>query len=701
MNIEEAGLNALSYDFGIQIARGTVSALATTVAGVIALTGTIAGLVNASEAMTNRINANTISMGGYANTLKAVTFAQQKVLQNGRFATDDILSGINAMNHAGKDAVKNYDLIAAAAAASNNDFKSIANIVRNGDYRGLAEMGVITDRMATRFEQMHYTQVQNVDNILRMLKAAKDKKMFDGAVESIQSLTRRIFAFKDLFVQSLLGDPKDPQGLAYVFKQHLKSIGDTLMKYQNRIIYWGKTVGLVLRTSLGVVMDFVKMIAKNVFHMDQLSKQTNQTMQDKLMSFGLWLEIQRVRIKMFFEEYGHAIGTIIKWFVYFKAAKFALSIGKSIIGTVLDYRRAILRTLKDVIFGFGAVNRAGIYSFDGIGRAAGSLWLGMKRGSLAFFGWFATAFAGFKGGIVLGFQTLWATITTSVTGLMASMQAWFASSVTGFLAMIGPIGWVVIGVAALAAGIAYLTYNYRQLIEEYNKNLESRIAKAMDTEATSIQNLAKRYEKLGMNIRDAMNAAIAFERQTISTERRKVEAEIAARTSKLGTNYNPGSMSSQSSQAIGNMLNKMTGRDAEMTKILALQKKVTELNAQSLAALNSGIASRNAGTITGADLYSVGVNNIAPDRSKQSNTDMKKTAQFYQASTQDVYPSSSYSGKPETGGGMGMGNNLTMAAGAITINVPAGSGIDEQKLAKMIDKLIKESMYKNNVREGK
>lgn len=118
----------------------------------------------------------------------------------------------------------------------------------------------------------------------------------------------------------------------------------------------------------------------------------------------------------------------------------------------------------------------------------------------------------------------WTIITTTMTGEMWALNAALAAN---------PIGIVIAGVAALTIGIGYLIYNNRRLREEFEANLRLQMDKAHDSETSSLNRLVERYQKLGMNIKQATLAAIGFERAAIAVERIKVESQISGLQKKL------------------------------------------------------------------------------------------------------------------------------------------------------------------------
>lgn len=99
-----------------------------------------------------------------------------------------------------------------------------------------------------------------------------------------------------------------------------------------------------------------------------------------------------------------------------------------------------------------------------------------------------------------------------------------------------PVGFIVLGIAALTAGIGYLIYNERQLTEEYEHRINLNINKEINTEASTIDSLVQRYVKLGMSMKEATLAALNFERTQININRLKNKSEVAELDRKIKEN---------------------------------------------------------------------------------------------------------------------------------------------------------------------
>lgn len=336
------GLSGISYDFGVQIARGTVRELVKTVAGVTALTGAVVTLVQATDELDETFQANQIAFGGYANTIKALNFASNQVAKGIGFNTNDLMTGMKLLNRSGLNAKNNLQLVSDAAKATGNSFSDIAKIINSGDFGALSDMGIITQRTADSMQRFGFNTYQASRQVKALLDEANKRGLFKNSVQTMEQIMTRFRQFKNDFVQGIVGDPKDPEGLAFNVKKYMTQLADFINKHRNRIIFWGKAIGRTLRFVIDVVGDFMKRVFRNLGDMMGLQQKSTQVMKDQLMSFGLWLEIQRARINNFFDKYGDMIWKIIKLILIYNRTKWAMNI----FGNAISSGARFLRVLR-------------------------------------------------------------------------------------------------------------------------------------------------------------------------------------------------------------------------------------------------------------------------------------------------------------------------------------------------------------------
>lgn len=326
MDIKETD-NGLAYDFGVAIAQGASNALAVMATKVITITGSIYALIDAGKKSDEMLRSNQLAMGGYANFLKSVDYFSEKVISGkSYFDVSDLMEGAKELSHAGLDFKKNFALINEAAQAVGSDFTQMAATIRNGDYSALAQAGLITDRMATNMERTTFTQQQGTQRVLALLQQAERKGLFKQNVATLEQTIKRITEMYNTFMRSVIGDIKDPEGFWFVLRKTIASFADFFAERMDKIKKIGEIVGKVLTWVVRMVGDFVKYMYKFVQSIIGNTDKFFSNWQEKMLSFGLWLEILRIKIRDFFLEYQGVIFATLKALIAYKVFKFGSSL---------------------------------------------------------------------------------------------------------------------------------------------------------------------------------------------------------------------------------------------------------------------------------------------------------------------------------------------------------------------------------------
>lgn len=682
--------NGFNYDFGVSIARGTVAALTATVAAVYALTESISGLVSADEELITMINKNQISFGGYANTMKALAFAEQKAAEGIGFNTADLVDGFNLLQRSGMNAKKETDLVAKASRGMGASFSETARIIQTGDFSALAEAGIISQRTAMSYDAMGYSARAATKHVHALIEQANKKGMFNGAVQSISSIMTRFKQFKTDFVMAIIGDPRDPEGLAFNVKKYMTKIADFINKHRNTIIYYGKMIGRVFRFVIDIVGDFIKTMWKQFFGVSAFVQKSNKAMQDNLLSLGLWLEILRIKIKMFFEDYGKYIVYAVKAFMLFKGLKFVFSL-------------------------FSSLNRALQFSIGFISQIIPSLRL---------MGRYLRYVASVKmSSIISGIESFKDAVFRAATGQWGLNAAITAN----------PIGAVIVAVAALTAGLAFLYSRHKQLIEQYKQEAAIRADKAFDKESTAIDKLVESYMQLGLTKKDAYIQSLALERQSIGSQRIALEEAIRLNKKAIDeTTLGKGGKifgefskkhkqaqedlvkNSQALTALANAEKSVTAKTVEAVNngvidrkdaVSMLKKQITPQNAKDILSPEqriekNRITSVNMMEAEGRALYAkkhgtkvtkpmsqklVGATSPTPTSSSATPTSGESKITYPKTMSKEQYAAM---------------NGLTVAPGAVQININGGK-VDEEKLATMVTDKLKRMATRETVRKGK
>jgi hypothetical protein len=716
------GKHGMSYDFGVSIAKGTIQALSATVVAVTALTASVYSLLEADDELVTMINKNQISFGGYANTLKAIAYAEKRAAEGIGFNTKDLVSGFRHLQQAGFNARKETNLVAKAALGMNSSFEQTASTIKNGDFNALYEAGVITQRTAMSFNAMGFSAQQASKQVMGLIREANKKGLFDGAVQSMGQITSRFKQFRNDFVFAIIGDPRDPEGLAYNVKKYMTKIADFLNTHRNTIIYYGKVIGRVFRFVINVVGDFLKVMWKNLFGIDKIRQKSMKTMQDQLLSFGLWIEILRVKIKMFFEDYGAAIAFAIKALIAFKAVKIGINMWKSLQlalnfvlglleGTVIQskllyrYFRYLWNTsiLKGYIREFGGL-RQGLAAYA---RETLQVW---KINAKA---WGSSALSGVK-----SFGTGIASAATSAWSFTAAMAA-------------NPITWVVAAVVALVAAVVWLVKNWDELwyktqsMEDtwYNMlnplymiikyweeikavagniwySVKAQFSSMWSTVQTGFYKLKYNFMQIKNWVKEYIYKPFQSTWDAIGNFFKKYVIDpIQSFFNKFGSIIDKFFGGSKNTQAGANLAVNSTKTAAKVNQTVA-QRDIMEVYKARVAA-NGGKATKD----DIAWLSSKMASGMSDTKALMSSDDVKANKEKKYADMTTAKLTTTSDKVDFTGTqmpremSMGGGSSVNIHAGAVQINLGSNSGMDENKIATLVERKLKELMLKNRLRE--
>lgn len=512
----------LAYDFGVTIAKGTVAGLAATVAGVTALTVAVSNLVQNSIEMDEFLNRSMISMGGYANSMKALAFIQEQIA-NGKSAFDptDVMSGMKALQRAGMDARKNFDLIYQAANATGSSFAEMAEIVRSGNFNALAEVGLITDRTAYSMAQFNTNAQMASQSVLQLLKNSNSRGMFDETIQTLPMIWKRIGSFKRDFIMAILGDPKDPNGLANTVKARLNELANWLNRNRDRIIYIGKKIGMALSFFVNVVSDFMKRVFRSLGLMSAAQKKTQAEMKDGLMSFGLYLGILRAKINSFFDKYGSLIKKLLEIYLVTRAFKLLYP---AIRTTMMLFNSKTWWNWIDITkSGLQNLRLRYWYLQDAAAKHMAYLKGPWKEGWKNLFGYIGGGFKKVFGPIGRLFTSSFSGITgvrSLFSGLWTFLRVGFVSVIrviSTAIFSIPIVGWIAAIITALVAAFAYL-WNTSNKFKAFFINIWRTISNWFKLQALNILwlwrkitgGIAKAWHKVTSFISNVWNSVVDF-----------------------------------------------------------------------------------------------------------------------------------------------------------------------------------------------
>lgn len=165
-------------------------------------------------------------------------------------------------------------------------------------------------------------------------------------------------------------------------------------------------------------------------------------------------------------------------------------VDKVVLGTkiYLGYKAAML-TARSAMFAWNVTLgiSSALQGASSLAMAGNTTALGAQRVAL----WFTrTALMGETAATVTATEAQW--------GLNAAYAA-------------NPIGFIVLGIAALAAGVAYLTYREGELTKQYAKQQELNVLSHINAQTEATKGLAKQWQSVGYSAHDATIKALQYQ----------------------------------------------------------------------------------------------------------------------------------------------------------------------------------------------
>lgn len=457
-----------TYDFGIAIARTAVSELGLLSAKALTLTAAIYGLSSTINDMENSLKRNRIMFGGYINTMRAMQFAQDKLLSGQtEFASADIMEGMRSIQKAGLDAKKTFDFVNKAAAAVGTSFAEMGGMiegaVNSGNLSAFVDLGIMTQNQTRMFQR--YTAGTNAmrNAVMRFLQSNKTlQTAMKGTMSTIQGQLRRMRGFSLEFARAIVGDPKDPNSFYNQLKRVIMQINDFLYKHLPTIKKVGFAIGQILGFIIRTVGEFAGWVANKVMKQINTMKLLVGNFQDNIMSMMLWLELVKVRIVSLWKEYGGGIIWVAKLLV-------KLWIGKKILDGLMFTATAIaslwaygkgIKQVIGLIFSMSAASNRSLAALIGKSSYMRRVMRFLKMDFIDL----QLAIRKFKAATVMLFTNPFKAMSMGITGIISGLRAATVAS-WGFVASLAanPITWIVVAVVALVAWVVYLAKNWNEV----------------------------------------------------------------------------------------------------------------------------------------------------------------------------------------------------------------------------------------------
>lgn len=184
---------------------------------------------------------------------------------------------------------------------------------------------------------------------------------------------------------------------------------------------------------------------------------------------------------------------------------------KSIGGQISNLKDQFTNTLVDF---YDRLKPAIASIISGLSSMLG--WVGRNKDTVILFGKIALAI----GGIVLAVKA-WTTATAIMQAAQIGLNLAMAAN---------PIGAVIVAVMALVAAVAILISEYKTVQDLHEQSLKKNMASTYKEEATQVQFLADKYEKLGYSKLQAESKALASSKNTLAAEYADVKNSLATAT---------------------------------------------------------------------------------------------------------------------------------------------------------------------------
>lgn len=382
-----------TYDFGLAVSTQTITRLTRLTGATLSLAGAYYALQKTSSEYMDTLRSNSLRFGGYLNTMRAISEAQDRIIQGAtRYSVKDQLKGLNDLMAVGLDARKEFDLVNKGAHALGVEFSDFAGAISNGirgNMSGLVQMGLLTERSVRYFEKYPANTIMRQQAILKFVKEHKGlQSLIKNDFKTIADETSRISTVWKVFLKSIVGDPRDPNSLYGSVVRAFGGIADGLKGYVEYIKRSGYMIGRVMGWVVTQIGKFVKWVGQTAARAFKGVKSVLDNYKDATASIIVWLEFWKQRIVKFFKDYQEPIKTTLKLLIAYKALKSVFVISKAAIASAWAYSSALYGGIRAPFVrakwrtGRMIVNRRqqGSLVKQGVGRGSwGRRWMYLKN----------------------------------------------------------------------------------------------------------------------------------------------------------------------------------------------------------------------------------------------------------------------------------------------------------------------------------
>lgn len=310
--------------------------------------------VVSAERFDDALQSARLAFGGRDNALAFRKEVQWGIASGKLFGeAQEFMDAAQTLSRKGvKMTQENLDLLNNWAAGANKSAAEVASAFSSaieGNTAALEEFG-ISERTLRRFQRYTANTTQMRDAVMSFVKA---QKQFENAAEMApvtwKNIAQRFGAMKDMFIEAIVGHSTDPNSLQSVVKAEITAV----MEFLNRNTKFFKALaGSISATVKWVVKSTGQLVqavmGKAQSAIESVSDFTNNW-KERTAGFLLYLEMIKLRVVDFYNAHADTIKTVVKWYLYYKAAKTALLISTSAISSVMAYHnslKALILTIR-------------------------------------------------------------------------------------------------------------------------------------------------------------------------------------------------------------------------------------------------------------------------------------------------------------------------------------------------------------------
>lgn len=339
-----------TYDFGIMIAQSTVNKVARLTGVTLSLASAFYALQTTGDKYVKTLRENSLRFGGFISTIQQMEKAQERLIKGQTsFSVDDQLKGLNQLAAVGINVRKDFDFINKSAHATGKSFSEFSSAIANavqGNMQSLVDMGLMTQRATRMFDKYTTNTVMRQQAILNFVKQHKGlNDLIKNDFENIQDQIVRIKATWSGFLKEVVGKPNDPESLYGMVNKSLKSIAQKFSQSYKDLKQYGKGIGIVMGWTVRQIGRTIEWLGRQGKKAINFLLGSSETFVERMRTLVVWLEFWRLKVRDFFDEYGNSIKSIIKWLLIFKGLKTVFVISKAAIASAYAYNAALFGRL--------------------------------------------------------------------------------------------------------------------------------------------------------------------------------------------------------------------------------------------------------------------------------------------------------------------------------------------------------------------